>query len=142
VAARTKARKRALDVLFEADQRQCGAGDILEARIANSGAETTLPTYSIEIVRGVVEHWNAINEAISQATKGWTMDRMPAVDRALIRVATWEILYNPEVETAVAIDEAVDLAETLSTGDSPGFVNGVLGTIARSSAAPEEHQVQ
>ncbi len=133
MAARTKARKRALDVLFEADQRQLGAGEVLEARLKDSGAETPLPPYSIEIVRGVIERWHAIDGAISAAAEGWTMDRMPAVDRALLRVATWEMLYNPEVETAVAIDEAISLAENLSTEDSPRFINGVLGAIARGA---------
>jgi N utilization substance protein B len=130
VAARTKARKRALDVLFEADQRQLGLGEVLEERIKEPGSETPLPAYSIEIVSGVIDHWHTIDGAISSAAKDWTMDRMPAVDRAVLRIATWEILHNPEVDTAVAIDEAVSLAESLSTDDSAGFINGVLGAIA------------
>ncbi len=130
MAARTKARKRALDVLFEADQRRLGLGEVLEERIKEPGSETPLPAYSVEIVRGVIDHWHTIDGAISLAAKDWTMDRMPAVDRAVLRIATWEILHNPEVDTAVAIDEAVSLAESLSTDDSSGFINGVLGAIA------------
>jgi N utilization substance protein B len=137
VTARTKARKRALDVLFEADQRALGVGDVLEARLAEPGGQTPLPAYSSQIIRGVLERWHTIDSAIAEAAEGWTMDRMPAVDRAILRIATWEILHNPEVGTAVAIDEAVSLAETLSTDHSAGFINGVLGTIAKADHRDE-----
>ncbi len=135
MAARTKARKRALDVLFEADQ--CGENVLaaLDRRVLDSGRETPLPTYSIEIVRGVVAWWPELNSIIQQASPEWQLSRMPAVDRALLRIGAWEILCNDEVETAVAIDEAVSLAADLSTDDSPGFVNGILGTIAREAPA-------
>ncbi|MDN4474482.1 transcription antitermination factor NusB [Demequina sp. SYSU T00192] len=135
MAARTKARKRALDVLFEADQRGENVLAALDRRVLDSGRETPLPTYSIEIVRGVVAWWPELNSIIQQASPEWQLSRMPAVDRALLRIGAWEILCNDEVETAVAIDEAVSLAADLSTDDSPGFVNGILGTIAREAPA-------
>ena len=135
MAARTKARKRAIDILFEADQRGANLSDVLAERIAMSGRETPVHQYGIDIVRGVIDQWLSINVLISEAAKEWTMDRMPAVDRAVLRVATWEIVFNDEVPAAVAIDEAVELAASLSTTDSPTFINGVLGAIARDAAA-------
>jgi len=135
VAARTKARKRALDVLFEADQRGENIVDVLEQRINDSGRETPLPEYSAAIVRGVVDRWVEINALIQDASPEWTLQRMPAVDRAILRVGAWEVLSSREVPTAVAIDEAIKLATDLSTNDSPRFVNGVLGAIARDAPA-------
>ena len=137
MAARTKARKRALDVLFEADQRGANVVAVLEERLKDSGRETSLPPYSEALVRGVVDHWIDINAQLAAASQEWTVDRMPAVDRAILRIGAWEILYNHEVTTAVAIDEAVELARDLSTEDSPRFVNGVLGGIAREVRATE-----
>jgi N utilization substance protein B len=135
MAARTKARKRALDILFEADQRGENILEVLNTRLTDSGRETPLPEYSAQIVRGVVELWIELNALIQDASAEWTLDRMPAVDRAILRIGAWEILANPEVTTAVAIDEAVELARDLSTNDSPQFVNGILGTIARDAPA-------
>lgn len=135
MSARTKARKRALDILFEADQRGANVSQVLGERVAVSGRETPLPEYAAQIVSGVVAHWTEIQEVLRDASTEWTVDRMPAVDRALLRIATWEILFNDEVSVAVAIDEAVDLARDLSTDDSPRFVNGVLGQIAREAPA-------
>ncbi|WP_062520514.1 transcription antitermination factor NusB [Demequina silvatica] len=133
MAARTKARKRALDVLFEADQRGENVLAALDRRVLDSGRETPLPSYSIEIVRGVVAWWPELNSIIQSASPEWQLSRMPAVDRALLRIAAWEVLCNDSVDTAVAIDEAVSLAADLSTDESPSFVNGVLGTIAREA---------
>ena len=107
---------------------------MLAERIALSGRETPVPQYGIDIVRGVIDQWPSINVLISEAAKEWTIDRMPAVDRAVLRVATWEIVFNDEVPAAVAIDEAVALVADLSTDDSPTFINGVLGSIARDAA--------
>lgn len=135
MGARTKARKRALDILFEADQRGANVLDVLDERFEESGRQTPLPAYSAEIVRGVAAQWIEINAQIAAASHEWTLERMPAVDRAILRLATWEILYNDEVTPAVAIDEAVELAADLSTDDSPKFVNGVLGRIARDGHA-------
>ena len=134
MAARTKARKRALDVLFEADQRGANVIDVLDERIADSGRQTPLPEYSREIVRGVANRWLEINELIQEASPEWTLQRMPAVDRAILRIGAWEVLVGT-VGTAVAIDEAVGLAGDLSTDDSPRFINGILGTIARDARA-------
>jgi len=133
VSARSKSRKRALDVLFEADQRGANVSTMLAKRVELSGTQTPLPEYTRQIVAGVVEHWVQINALIAQSSEEWTLERMPAVDRALLRVATWEILFNDDVAAAVAIDEAVALAQSLSTDDSPSFINGVLGRIAREA---------
>lgn len=136
MAARTKARKRALDILFEADQRSENVLEVLNTRLIDSGRETPLPEYSAQIVRGVAERWLEINTLIQEAAApDWTLQRMPAVDRAILRIGAWEVLANGEVATSVAIDEAVELARDLSTNDSPAFVNGILGTIAREAPA-------
>ena len=128
--SRTKARRAALDLLFEADQRGLNAGTLLEDRLATPVTEAPLREYTIAIVRGVVAHWLVIDEALGTYTQGWPVDRMPAVDRALLRVATWEILYNDDVPDAVATQQAVELATALSTDESPSFVNGLLSRIA------------
>jgi N utilization substance protein B len=129
VAARTKARKRALDVLFEADQRGLDPMTVLARRIAEPGTQAPVPQYSVDLVEGVVEHLERIDEVLATHSHGWSVARMPAVDRALLRVGVWEILYNDEVPDAVAVSEAVTLAEELSTDESPSFVNGLLARI-------------
>ncbi|MBD8058771.1 transcription antitermination factor NusB [Cellulomonas sp. JH27-2] len=129
MGARTKARKRALDVLFEADQRGVEPVTLLAQRIAQPGAETALPQYSVELVEGVVAEQARIDELLATHAHGWTIERMPAVDRAILRLGTWEVLFNDDVPDAVAVDEAVELARSLSTDESPAFVNGLLGRI-------------
>lgn len=129
MGARTKARKRALDVLFEADQRGVAVGELLARRVVEPGAETALPQYSVEVVEGVLAHLERIDEVLATHAHGWTIARMPAVDRALLRIGTWEILWNDDVPDAVAVDEAVGLARELSTDESPSFVNGLLGRV-------------
>lgn len=134
MSARSKARRRALDVLFEADQkgRDHDAADLLallEERKAVTVAQGELPAYAVEIVEGVVAHLEQIDELLSTYSQGWSLDRMPVVDRCVLRLGTWELLYNDDVPDAVAIDEAVKLVSELSTDDSPGFVNGLLGRI-------------
>ncbi|SDS50370.1 transcription antitermination factor NusB [Paraoerskovia marina] len=129
MGARTKARKRALDVLFEADQREVDAGTLLADRVVEPGTEAALPQYTVEIVEGVLEHRERIDEILSTYSHGWTIERMPSVDRALLRIGTWEMLFNDDVPDVVAIDEAVDLTRGLSTDESPDFVNGLLGRI-------------
>lgn len=129
MGARTKARKRALDVLFEADQRGLAPLELLAARVAEPGTEAALPQYSVDIVEGVLAHRDRIDEIVATYAHGWTLSRMPAVDRAVLRIGAWEILYNDDVPDAVAVDEAVELARALSTDDSPTFVNGLLGRI-------------
>lgn len=129
MAARSKARKRALDVLFEAEQRGDDAVTTLADRLVEPGAETALPQYAVEIVEGVLAHRDRIDELLETYSHGWTIERMPAVDRAVLRIGVWELLYNDDVPDAVAIDEAVELSRSLSTDESPGFVNGLLGRI-------------
>ena len=126
-AARSKARKRALDVLFEADQRRLDPMVVLRERMGR--AEPPVPEYTVEIVEGVLAHQERIDELLSTYAQGWTLDRMPGVDRALLRLGAWELLYNDDVPDPVAIDEAVELARMLSTDESPAFVNGLLARL-------------
>lgn len=130
MAARTKARKRAVDVLFEADQRGVAPVAMLAERLALPGAQTAVPEYAVEIVEGVDAHAERIDELLATYSQGWTLDRMPAVDRAILRVGVWELVYNDDVPNGVALDESVSLATSLSTDDSPAFVNGLLARIA------------
>ena len=135
MSARTKARKRALDILFQADVRGEELAIMLatEAKRASSEPDRQASwLYARDIVDGVIDNRDAIDEQITTFAKDWSLQRMPAVDRALLRIGTWEILYNDEVPTAVAIDEAVELAKEFSTDDSGSFVHGVLARIARS----------
>jgi len=127
VGARSKARKRALDVLFEADQRGLDAVSVLAERVRR--ADPPVPEYAVEIVEGVSAHRERIDELLATYAQGWTVDRMPGVDRALLRLSAWELLYNDGVPDAVAIDEAVELARSLSTDESPAFVNGLLARL-------------
>jgi len=127
VSARSKARKRALDVLFESEQRSVPPLETLAGRIA--AADPPVAEYSVELVEGVVSHRERIDELLTTYAKDWPLDRMPAVDRALLRVATFELLWRDDVPDAVVINEAVSLAGSLSTDESPGFVNGLLGRL-------------
>ncbi|MCA5894686.1 transcription antitermination factor NusB [Isoptericola sp. NEAU-Y5] len=129
MGARTKARKRAVDILFEAEQRGVDPQVLLADRVIEPHTEAAVPQYSVELVEGVLAHAERIDELLATYSHGWTVERMPAVDRALLRVGTWELLYNDDVPDAVAVDEAVDLARQLSTDESPSFVNGLLGRL-------------
>jgi N utilization substance protein B len=129
VAARTKARKRAIDLLFEAEQRQVNARDLLKERLAAPVTEAPLTEFTADLVMGVVDHWTQINDLLTTYSQGWTLERMPAVDRAILRLGAYEVLFA-EVPEGVAISEAVALATELSTDDSPKFVNGLLARIA------------
>ncbi|WP_305786936.1 transcription antitermination factor NusB [Symbioplanes lichenis] len=129
--ARRKARKRALDVLYEADLRDLAPGAVLTtylARIAQPRPDHM--DYTVGLVEGVAEHLDRIDELIASYAEGWTIERMPVVDRNLARIAVYELLYLPEIDDAVAISEAVELARQMSTDDSPRFLNGILGRIA------------
>lgn len=129
---RHQARKRAVDLLFEAEARGLTPAEAAESRIslAQSTTEVTpLNPYTETVARGVSEHAQQIDELITSHLQGWTLDRLPAVDRAVLRVAVWELLYADDVPEPVAVDEAVELAKELSTDESPGFVNGVLGQL-------------
>ncbi|MGF6823436.1 N utilization substance protein B [Microbacterium sp. ZKA21] len=136
MGARTKARKRALDILFSSDVRGDAIGVTLAAeakRAASEPAREASWLYAREIADGIVDHQDEIDEHITTHSRDWKLERMPAVDRALLRIAVWEILYNDEIPTAVAIDEAVELAKEFSTDDSGAFVHGVLARVARAS---------
>ena len=130
MAARTKARKRALDILFEAEQRGVNAETLLADRLARPATEAPLNEYTVQLVQGVVGKWTAINELLSTYSQGWPIERMPAVDRAILRIGTYEVVYADDIPDGVAISEAVSLATSLSTDDSPSFVNGLLARIA------------
>ena len=121
--ARSKARKRALDVLFEAELRGTPVLDLLAERTAM--ASPPVSAYAAALVRGVTEHQPRIDELIAKYAEGWTLDRMPAVDRNVLRIGIYELLWAPDVPDAVAISEAVQLARDLSTDASPTFVNGL-----------------
>ena len=126
--ARSRARKRALDILFEAELRGSRVLDLLAERIT-LGSPPVAP-YAADLVRGVTVHAARIDELLSQYAQGWTLDRMPAVDRNVLRIGVYELLWAQDVPDAVAINEAVLLAQDLSTEASPAFVNGLLARIA------------
>lgn len=128
MGARTKARKRALDILFESEARGVPALDTLAAR--RELAEPPVGDYTTAIVEGVAAHAAEIDDAISAHAAGWSIDRMPAVDRNLLRIGVYELRHEPAVPAAVVLSEAVSLAGELSTDESPSFVNGVLARIA------------
>jgi N utilization substance protein B len=134
MGARSKARKRALDILFEADQRGLDPLKLIADRLARGNEGAVLAEYSITLVEGVMAQSERIDELLSTYSHGWTIERMPAVDRAVLRLGTWELLFNDDVPDAVAIDEAVELARSLSTDDSPSFVNGLLGRLLEVKA--------
>jgi N utilization substance protein B len=129
VSARTKARKRALDLLFEAEQRGVNAADLLRERLAAPVTEAPLSEFTADLVMGVVEHWGQVDELITTYSQGWTLQRMPAVDRAILRLGAYEVLFSTDVPEPVAISEWVGLATELSTDDSPRFVNGLLARL-------------
>ena len=126
--ARSKARKRALDILFEAEQRDLPVLELLAERITLGSPP--VPAYAADLVRGVAVHSARIDELISEYAEGWALDRMPAVDRNVLRIGVYELLWAEDVPDGVAISEAVLLARDLSTDASPSFVNGLLARIA------------
>jgi N utilization substance protein B len=133
MAARSKARKRALDVLFESEARGASAGEVLEERLAVG--DPPVNAYTETLVRGVVAYSARIDELLASYAQGWSLERMPAVDRNALRLGIYEILYVDEVPDAVAVSEAINLVRELSTDESPTFVNGVLGNILRNKPA-------
>ncbi len=135
MSARTKARKRAFDVLYGADLRERAIADAVveeQRRAEQQPARGASWRYAREIIEGVDDHRAALDEAIATHAHGWSIERMPVLARAVLRVGAWEILHNDDVPDAVAISEAVQLATELSTDDSGSFVNGVLSAIARA----------
>ncbi|MBV9487524.1 MAG: transcription antitermination factor NusB [Frankiaceae bacterium] len=133
MAARSKARKRALDVLYEADLR----GNDPLATLADwvDRADPPVQDYARELVEGVVANRDRIDAVVSQYAEAWTVDRMPPVDRAVLRLALYELLWCDSIPDAVAIDEAVELAKSLSTDASPAFVNGLLSRVVRDGVS-------
>jgi N utilization substance protein B len=127
MGARSKARKRALDVLYESDLRGRPPVATLAERLAQS--DPPVPEYAVELVEGVAARQGDIDGLIAEYAVGWTLDRMPAVDRNVLRIGAYELLWRDDVPDGVAIDEAVELAKGLSTDESPGFVNGILGRL-------------
>ncbi|GMA19259.1 transcription antitermination factor NusB [Arsenicicoccus piscis] len=133
MSARSKARKRAFEILFEAEQRGVNAVTLLDERILDprrAGQEDhPVAPFAADLVRGVVAHWATIDDALGTYSQGWALDRMPAVDRSILRIGAYEVLFSTEVPEGVAISEAVALARELSTDDSPTFVNGLLSRL-------------
>lgn len=120
---RTKARQRAVESLFEAEQRGVTSAEVFDRN-------PDVNDYAIELAALVEQHMDRIDEVISTYSQAWPLDRMPAVDRAIVRVGIAELLWRPEVDSGVAVSEAVEIAATLSTPESGKFINGVLGQIA------------
>lgn len=137
--ARSTARKRALNTLYEADEKSQDFLSLLEERKARPGAQTPLPAYAVTIVEGVAEHRRNIDEALQTHSTRWPLSRMHAIDRNILRIAAWEMFYNPDVPDKVAIDEALSLAKTLSDADAPSFIHGVLSALEQEK---DEHQAR
>jgi transcription antitermination protein NusB len=131
--ARSKARKRALDILYECEVRRLPLGDTLGERV--DAGEPPVNEYTILLVHGVSEHQARIDEVVSTYAKGWSLERMPTVDRNALRIGVFEVLYVDDVPDAVAVSEAMNLVRDLSTDESPAFVNGVLGNVVRDKSA-------
>lgn len=133
MAARSKARKRALDILFASELRSEDPVEALDRAVA-AGEGPTNP-YTGVLVRGVVEHRERIDEVLTTYSKGWTLGRMPAVDRNVLRIGVFELLWgDDDVPDTVAVSEALHLVQELSTDESPAFVNGLLGSVQRDRA--------
>ena len=138
MSARSKARKRAVDAVFAADLRKISPLDLLN-EVADLAADRqnqeAIFGYAREIVQGIIDQHEQIDDLLETYSQGWALDRMPNLDRAILRVAVWEILHNADVPNAVAVNEAVELAKELSTDDSGAFVNGLLSKIASTKSA-------
>ena len=139
MAARSKARKRAVDVLYEADLRGLDALVTLRDRLVL--ADPPVSDFTVELVEGVHGHRARIDEILTGYAEGWTLERMPGVDRAVLRLGIYELLWRDDVPDAVVIDEAVELAKSLSTDESPRFVNGMLARVLRDRAVLAPHPV-
>lgn len=138
MSARTKARKRAMDMLFVADVMERDLRDVLaeeQAKALHEPEREASWRYAREIIEGYLEHEVDIDVRIEATANGWTLERMPSVDAAILRIGVWEILHNDEVPTEVAINEAITAASEYSTDDSSRFISGVLGTIADGATA-------
>lgn len=127
MGARSKARRRALDVLYEADMRGADPIEILAARLA--AADPPVSEYAVGLVEGVTAHRERIDELLETYAQGWSLERMPVVDRTALRIGVYELLWRDDVPDGVVIDEAVELVKDLSTEESPRFVNGLLARL-------------
>ncbi|HRO30170.1 MULTISPECIES: transcription antitermination factor NusB [Micrococcaceae] len=127
MSARGRARRRALEILFEAEQRGTTPDEGITSR--RTSTEQVINPYTVEIIHGVIAEQERIDEILSSYAQGWTLDRMPAVDRSILRIGAWELLFNDDVPDGVAVAESVTMAKELSTDASPEFVNGLLGRI-------------
>jgi len=136
MGARTKYRKRALDILFESESRGLSADGTLADRLEVN--DPPVNPYTVSLVEGVAAHIGEIDALLEEYSVGWSLDRMPAVDRNLLRIAVYEIQYLDDVPDAVAISEAVELAKDLSTDESPRFVNGLLSKVSQVTKNPSE----
>lgn len=126
--ARREARKRALEILYQIEITDAGLEEAVESL---AKADREVPPFTVNIVKGIIENKDAIDEQIDAAAARWTLERMPLLDRNILRMAIYEILYEPDIPISVAINEAVELAKIYGTPDSSKFVNGVLGNIAK-----------
>ena len=135
--ARSTARKRALNTLYEADEKGQDFLSLLAERIEEPGAQTPLPDYAIEIVRGVADHRREIDYMLNEHSTGWKVRRMAVVDRNILRIAAWEIMFNDDVPNMVAIDEALGLAKTLCDDESPAFIHGLLSAVSADADAAQ-----
>ena len=138
MSARTKSRKRAVDAVFAADIRGKSPLELLDDTLEQNSErqnQDVIFAYAKYIVEGVIKHKDEIDAYLEAYSQGWTLDRMPTLDRAIMRVATWEIVYNDDVPDSVAVNEAVEIAKEYSTDDSPAFINGLLNKIASTKTA-------
>ncbi|MEV6097549.1 transcription antitermination factor NusB [Nocardia sp. NPDC051981] len=134
LGARHKARRRAVDLLFEAEARDIDPADLLSERVSLAVREESVAPvnpYTRVLVEGVADDLDRVDGTIESYLQDWTLGRLPAVDRAILRVAVWELFHGNDVPPVVAVDEAVELAKELSTDDSPSFINGVLGQVVQ-----------
>ncbi|MGO1182084.1 MAG: transcription antitermination factor NusB [Micrococcaceae bacterium] len=127
VSARGRARRRALEILFEAEQRDSDPLKGIQQR--RDSTDQTINPYTVELVHGVVAEREQIDEILSTYAQGWTLERMPSVDRSILRVGAWELLFNDEIPDGVAVAEAVSMARDYSTDSSPEYINGLLGRL-------------
>lgn len=127
IGARGRARRRALEILFEAEHRNSTPLEALQRR--RDHTEQTINPYTTEIVDGVITHKEQIDELLAQYAHGWTMERMLAMDKSILRLGAWELLFNAEMPDGAAVNEAVNMAREYSNDDSPSYVNGVLGRL-------------
>ncbi len=127
MSARSKARKRALDVLYESEVRGLPVGGTLADRVADN--DPPVNEFTVALVEGVSEHIESIDDLLSTHSVGWSLDRMPAVDRNILRIGVYELLFDEQVPDVVAVSEAVSMARDLSTDESPAFVNGLLARL-------------